>query len=493
MRDPTERSPLVARPAVLFVLLALLVGASGAPGSEAVASGTGDPWLLTGGTVLTMDSDGTVIENGAVAISGPSIVAVGPAEALEREYPTARRMDATGRIVMPGLINTHTHVPMTLFRGVADDLTLMEFLHDNIFPAEAKWVDEEFVRVGTRLGCLELLRGGVTTFADMYYYEDAIAEEATRCGLRAVLGETLIDFPAPDHPTWEEAVAYTERFLERWADHPLVVPAVAPHAPYTVSGPHLREAHALASRHGAPVLIHLAESTSEIEEIREEHGTGSVEYLADLGILDDRVVAAHMVRPQQGEIDLLAEAGVGVAHCPESNMKTAAGVAPVPDLLAGGVAVGLGTDGPASNNDLSLWGEMDTAAKLHKLIRSDPTVLPAQKVVELATRGGAEALDLDHLVGSLEAGKRADLITVRVDGYHQIPVYDPYSVLVYATGSDDVDDVIVNGELVVAGGSVLSVDEAAVRAEVDEYRRKIVATGASTDPSVDSEAPENPE
>ncbi|MDX1631977.1 MAG: amidohydrolase [Thermoanaerobaculia bacterium] len=481
MRISTQRS-LVA--ALLCFLLFLPLSPGGMFGAETPEPGEahGAAWLVTGGTVLTMDSAGTVIEDGAVAVSGSSILAVGSSEELEHRFPEARRLDASGRIVMPGLINTHTHVPMTLFRGVADDLTLMEFLHENIFPAEAKWVDEEFVRVGTRLACLELLRGGITTFVDMYYFEDAIAEEASRCGLRAVVGETLIDFPAPDHATWTEAVAYTEQFLDRWTNHPLIVPAVAPHAPYTVSGAHLREAHELATRHGAPLLIHLSESSSEIEEIREEHGTGSVEYREELGVLDDRVVAAHMVKPQEGEIELLAGAGVGVAHCPESNMKTAAGVSPVPDLLAGGVAVGLGTDGPASNNDLSLWGEMDMAAKLHKLIRSDPTVLPAETVVELATRGGAEAIDLDHLVGSLEPGKRADLITVRTDAYHQIPVYDPYSVLVYTTKTTDVDHVIVNGELVAAAGEVLTVDEGAVRADVEEYRQKISGDAPETVP-----------
>ena len=299
-----------------------------------------------------------------MAVRGNRIEAVGPAAELASRFPGARRLDASGRIVMPGLINAHTHVPMTLFRGVADDLDLTGFLYGRIFPAEARFVDEEFVRWGTRLACLELLKGGVTTFVDMYYFEDAIAEEAARCGMRAVVGETLIDFPAPDNKTWADALAYMERFLARWHGHPLITPAVAPHATYTVSADHLREAHALAAKHDVPMLMHLAEARYEVEFVREKHGKGPVEYAASLGILDDRVVAAHMIFPSPAEIALLAERKVGVAHCPQSNMKGASGVAPVPALLAAGVAVGLGTDGAASNNDLSLWEEMDTAAKL---------------------------------------------------------------------------------------------------------------------------------
>jgi 5-methylthioadenosine/S-adenosylhomocysteine deaminase len=432
-------------------------------------------WLVDGGLVIAMDEAGTVIPGGAVAIRGSRIEAVGPSAELARRFPGARRIDASGRIVMPGLIDAHTHVPMTLFRGAADDLDLTGFLYGRIFPLEARFVDEEFVRWGTRLACIELLQGGVTTFVDMYYFEDAIAEEAARCGMRAVVGETLVDFPAPDNKTWAEAVAYTEKFVTRWRGHPLITPAVAPHATYTVSPDHLREAHALAAKHDVPMLMHLAEARYEVDLIKQKYGKGPVEYAASLGILDDRLVAAHVIFPGPEGIALLAEHKVGAVHCPQSNMKGASGVSPVPALLAAGVAVGLGTDGAASNNDLSVWEEMDTAAKLAKVTTGDPTVLNARTAVAMATRLGAKAIGLQREIGSLEAGKRADLILVRTDSVHQIPSYDPYSLLVYATKASDVDAVIVNGDMVMVGGHVLTVDEAAVRQRVAAYQGRIAA------------------
>ena len=435
----------------------------------------GSTLLIDGGTVLTLDDAGTVIPDGAVAIRDGTLVAVGPSTELAGRYPEAEVLDARGRIVMPGLVNAHTHVPMTLFRGIADDLELMDWLQDHIFPAEARFVDEEFVRWGTRLACLEMLRGGITAFADMYYFEDAIAEETEACGLRAVLGQTVVDFPAPDFKTWDAGLAGAETFLERWKDHGRIVPAVAPHAAYTVSGEHLQEAFRLAEKHDVPYLIHVAESLTEIEQVRAAHGRSTVEYLAGLGVLGDRMLAAHVIWPTDGEIGLLAKSGVGVAHCPESNMKIAAGIAPVPRLLVAGVDVGLGSDGAASNNDLDLWSEMDTAAKLHKVANHDPTLLPAETVVRMATRGGAAALGLGDLVGSIEVGKRADLIVIRTDGVHQTPSYDPYSLLVYSTRASDVESVVVDGKIVVRGGDVLTVDEAAVRSRAAEYRARILA------------------
>jgi 5-methylthioadenosine/S-adenosylhomocysteine deaminase len=465
-----EEVPM-SRRLVLFAALALGV-ATRALAAPVAAEGV---WLVDGGLVVAMDEAGTVIPGGAVAVRGNRIEAVGPAAELARCYPGARHLDASGRIVMPGLINAHTHVPMTLFRGVADDLDLTGFLYGRIFPAEARFVDEEFVRWGTRLACLELLKGGVTTFVDMYYFEDTIAEETARCGMRAVVGESLIDFPAPDNKTWADALAYMEKFLVRWRGHPLITPAVAPHATYTVSADHLREAHALAVKHDVPMLMHLAEARYEVEFVKEKHGKGPVEYAASLGILDERVVAAHMIFPTPAEIALLAEHKVGVAHCPQSNMKGASGVAPVPALLAAGVAVGLGTDGSASNNDLSLWEEMDTAAKLAKVTSGDPKVLNARTALAMATRLGARAVGLQKEIGSLEVGKRADLILVRTDSLHQIPNYDPYSLLVYATKACDVDTVVIDGELVMAAGRVLTVDEAAVRERVAAYQARIAA------------------
>jgi 5-methylthioadenosine/S-adenosylhomocysteine deaminase len=480
-RRGTWRSP--ARSAALFAVLAL--ACAGAPaGRPAVPPAGGDPALLvTGGTVVTMDAAGTVLRDGAVAVVGGRIAAVGPAAELAGRYPTAERLDARGRVVLPGLINAHTHAPMVLFRGLADDLPLMQWLEEHIFPAEARHVDEEFVRWGTRLACLEMLRGGTTTFADMYYFEDVIAEEAERCGIRAVLGETLIDFPAPDHATWDEAVAYTRRFAQRWRGHPRVTPAVAPHAAYTVSEEHLAAAHRLAEELDVPLLIHLAEDRAEIERVRERTGRSSIALLDGLGLLDDRMVAAHVVWPTADEVVLLARRGVGVAHCPQSNMKIAAGVAPVPAMIAAGVAVGVGTDGAGSNNDLDLWEEVDTAAKLHKLTAADPTVLPAREALAMATREGARALHMDDRIGSLEPGKRADLIVVGAGGLHQVPqdpAANPYSFLVYATKAHDVETVIVDGRVVVRDGRVLTLDEGEVRRRAAELRAVIEGRPAPT-------------
>lgn len=432
--------------------------------------------LISGGTVLTLDAAGTVIENGAVAIEGDRIAAIGTAAELATRYPEARTIPAAGRIVMPGLINTHTHVPMTLFRGIADDLVLMDWLQNIIFPAEAKHVSEDFVRWGTRLACLEMIRGGTTTFVDMYLFEHAIAEEAAACGLRAIVGQNLIDFPTPDHQTWPEAIAYTRQFVETWSDHPLITPAVAPHAIYTVSKEHLIEAHRLARELDAPLLIHLAEAQEEVDQILERAGLRPVEYIDSLGILDDRMIAAHVIWPDEGEIETLAASGVGVAHCPQSNMKIAAGVAPVPQMLAAGIPVGLGTDGAASNNDLDLWEEIDTAAKVHKVVSGDPTVVNARQALEMATITGARAIHMDDDIGSLEVGKRADVIVVDVSSPHQQPIYDPYSVLTYATGASDVETVIVNGQMLLEEGRFLTLDPAPILAKAAEYRDRIRET-----------------
>lgn len=470
------KAQLPVRLSIPLLTLALCLGcATEQPASDPTESAQSRILVVSGATVMTMDDEGTVIESGAVAIEGNKIVAVGSAADIAASYPEAQTIDASGRIVLPGLINTHTHVPMTLLRGIADDLPLTEWLNDVIFPAEAKFVDEEFVRWGTRLACLEMIRGGITTFADNYYFEDAIAEETDACGMRAILGETLIDFPVPDNKTWHEAVAYMHRFVERWRDHERITPAVAPHAPYTVSGEHLRESHALATQLDVPLMIHLAEDQSEVDTIVAREGMRPVEFAEHIGILDDRMLAAHMIHPNPDEIQLLARRGVGVAHCPESNMKIAAGIAPVPQLLAAGVAVGLGTDGAASNNNLSLWDEIDTAAKLHKVNAGDPTVLNAQAALTMATSGGARALHMADEIGSLEVGKRADVIIVGIDGYHQQPVYDPYSVLVYATQAADVETVIIDGTVVMRDGNVLTVDADAVLTEAASYRDRIRA------------------
>ncbi len=441
----------------------------------------GESLVVTGGTVVTLDDSDTIIESGAVAVVEGRIAAVGTEQEIRKQFPEAREISAEGGIIMPGLVNAHTHIPMTLFRGLADDLELMDWLENHIFPAEAAFVDEEFVRWGTKLACLEMLQGGTTTFVDMYFYEDAIAEEVDRCGMRALLSQTLFDFPAPDNETWEEMIEAIRLFVDRWQDHPRITPVIAPHAPYTVSGENLVEAFALATELDVPMNIHLAEDKDEVVTIRNKTGMTPVQYVDSLGILDDRVLAAHMVWPTESEIEILAANGVGVAHCPQSNMKVSAGIAPVPKMIAAGVAVGLGTDGTASNNDLNLWEEIDTAAKLHKVDTLDPTVIPARTALRMATIDGARAIGLEDQIGSLEVGKRADLIVVGTDGIHQQPYYDIYSLLVYSTKASDVRMAMIEGKVVMQDDEVLTVDADEVLAMAWEYQGKIAANVAGSD------------
>ena len=433
--------------------------------------------LIVGGTVVTMDASKRLIEDGAVAIKNGEIVSVGKASEM-RGLKAARTINAAGKVVIPGLINTHTHVPMSLFRGIADDLDLNEWLTKYIFPAEAKNVDEAFVRAGTRLGLAEMIRGGTTTYCDMYYFEDAIADESKKAGVRGVLGETIIDFPVADNKTHEQAMAYTERFVRKWKNDPLIVPAFAPHAPYTVSTEHLNNINKSATALNAPVVIHVAETKKERDDIKNDPKTGNgdtpVDYLNRIGFLNNRVIAAHTVWITDEEIDLLKRNGVGAAHNPQSNMKLASGVAPVPQMLAKDVAVGLGTDGAASNNDLDMWEEMDTAAKLHKEFTGDPKVVPAESAFEMATIRGARALHLEKLIGSIETGKRADIAIVDFDSLHQTPMYNVYSHLVYATKAGDVRTVVINGRIVMLDRRLLTLDEAAIKRDANRYRQKII-------------------
>jgi 5-methylthioadenosine/S-adenosylhomocysteine deaminase len=430
--------------------------------------------LITGGTVVTMDKARRVIENGAVVIRGDKIVAVGTKPEVARRYRGARVIDATGKVIIPGLINTHTHVPMSLFRGISDDLDLNDWLTKYIFPAEAKNVDEAFVRAGTRLGLAEMIRGGTTTYCDMYYFEDAIADETKRAGVRGVLGETIIDFPVADNKTFEQAMAYTERYVRKWKNDPLIVAALAPHAPYTVSTEHLLAIRKLSDQLEAPIVIHVAETKKERDDILAQKGSTPVKYLNQIGFLNDRVIAAHTVFVTDDEIDILKNKGVGAAHNPQSNMKLASGTAPVPGMLSKDLAVGLGTDGAASNNDLNMWEEMDTAAKLHKLVSGDPKTLSAAQAFEMATIRGARALDLDKITGSIEAGKRADLAIVDLDSLHQTPMYNIYSHLVYATKASDVRTVIINGRIVMLDRALLTLNESAIKRVANAYRLKII-------------------
>jgi 5-methylthioadenosine/S-adenosylhomocysteine deaminase len=430
--------------------------------------------LVSGGTVVTMDGARRIIEDGAVAIRGDAIVAVGPRAEIEEKYRAARRVDARGRIVLPGLINTHGHAPMTLMRGLADDLTLQEWLDNYIFPAEARNVTEDYVEWGTRLAIVEMIRSGTTTYADMYYFEDTIARVTKQAGMRAVLGETLIDFPAPDNKTRAQALAYTEAFLKRWQGDPLVHAAVAPHAIYTNSEKSLVEAAELARRYKAPILIHVAETKKEVDDSRAAHGMSPVAYLDKLAVLGPDVLAAHCVWVDAADIAILAKREVGCSHNPSSNMKLGSGAAPVVEMIAGGVRVGIGTDGPAgSNNDLNLMEEIDLAGKLQKVTRRDPQALPALQALEMATINGARALHLEKEIGSLEAGKKADLILIGIGAPHAVPMYNLYSHIVYALKASDVETVIIGGRIVMRDRRLLTLKEAEILAKAREYAEKV--------------------
>ena len=439
--------------------------------------------IIRGGTVVTMDGSRRVIENGGIAIKDGRIVAVGMAAEMDLNYGGRKVIEAQGKVVIPGLINGHTHVPMTLFRGIADDLDLQEWLTKYIFPAEAKNVTEDFVRVGTRLGLAEMIRSGTTTYCDMYYFEDAIADETFKAGMRGVLGETVIDFAVADNKTNAEAMAYTEKFVNHWKGNALIVPAIAPHAPYTVSEDHLKAVRAFSDRTGAPIVTHISETRREVDDSLKAKGARPIDYLNRIGFLNDRVIAAHVVWPSEEELGLLKKLGVGIVHNPQSNMKLASGVAPVPEMLKQDLPVGLGTDGAASNNDLNLWEEMDTAAKLHKLISKDPKVVSAQEAFEMATIRGARALHLEKEIGSIEKGKRADIAIVDLDDLNQTPYYNIYSDLVYAAKASDVRTVVIEGRVVMRDRRLLTLNEETIKGDARRYRERIVrSVGVKTLP-----------
>jgi 5-methylthioadenosine/S-adenosylhomocysteine deaminase len=429
--------------------------------------------LITGGTVVTMDAAKRIVTDGAVAIRADRIVAVGPAADLGRQYQAAKTLPAAGKLVMPGLINGHNHAPMVLFRGLADDMKLSDWLQKYIFPAEAKNASRDFVEAGTALACLEMIRSGTTTYADMYYFEDQVAQVTALAGMRGILGETIIQFPVADNKTPEEALSYTEQFIKRWKGNGLIVPAVAPHAPYTNSAATLQSCKALADKYSVPVLIHVAETQDETTEIRQKYGKTPVGWLEGLGVLGPNVVISHGVWLTEPDLDVVRRKGVGVAHNPESNMKLASGTAPVIRMLALGIPVGLGTDGAASNNDLDMFEAMDITAKLHKLVLVDPAALPAEQVVEMATIGGAAAQHMEKEIGSLEKGKKADVIVIDLNEAHAVPMYNIYSHLVYALKGADVSDSIINGKVVMRNGRVLTLDAARVVARAREMQKKI--------------------
>ena len=433
--------------------------------------------IVSGGTVVTMDGVRNIYDDGIVVVKGDTIIAVGPRSELEGKYVASQTIDAKGKLVLPGFINGHTHVPMTLFRGLHDDVTLSDWLYKYIFPAEKKNVNEEFVRWGTRLAAAEQIRGGVTTFADMYYFEDAVAEETKAAGMRGVLGETFIDFPAPDNKNETEMLGYTEKFLKKWQGDLLIHAAVAPHSIYTCSQKTIQDASALARKYHAPILIHVAEMKKEWDDSQKQNGMSPVQYLDKIGVLGPYVVAAHCIYVDKADQATLAQRQVGCVHNPSSNMMLASGVSPVAEMRAAGVAVGLGTDGPAgSNNDLDLMEEMDLAAKLAKITKMDPLALNAKAVVEMATIDGARALHMEKEIGSLEAGKKADLILINLDEPNAVPMYEVYAQLAYALKGSDVETVVIGGRVVMRDRKVLTVKEEEAMAKAREYRKTIAAS-----------------
>lgn len=434
--------------------------------------------LLTNATVLTMDQSFNQFEPGAVAIQGDSILAAGPEAHLRDIYAAGQEIDCGGKVLMPGLVNAHTHVPMTLLRGLADDLRLDVWLLGYMMPVEREFVSPDFVRLGTQVACVELIRAGVTCFADMYYYEEHVAQATAEAGLRALCGQTVLKFPAPDAQSYEESLAAARDFIQRWKGHPLIEPSVAPHAPYTCTEEILRASAALAVEFDVPLHTHLAETGLEVENSRAEFGMPVIPYVKKQNLFDAKVLAAHCVHIDEGEMITLLHNRVGVAHNPSSNLKLASGFAPVSKMIEMGLNVGIGTDGPASNNDLDMFEEVRLAAFVAKGYTGNPTTIPAQTALAMATCMGAKALHLGHLTGSLEPGKRADLILVDISPLHNTPRFrrDPggvYAQLVYASKSNDVSDVMVNGRWLMRDRNLVTLDETELLLHANEYARRI--------------------
>jgi len=436
--------------------------------------------LFTNALILTMDEKLTQYSAGAVAVSGDSIVAVGPEDEIKQEYSAQETIDCQGKVLMPGLINAHTHVPMTLLRGLADDLRLDVWLMGYMMPVEREFVSPEFVQLGTFLACAEQIRSGITTFNDMYYFEDDVAQATASAGLRAVCGQTVMKFSTPDAASFEDSLAMAREFIQKWKGHPLIVPAVAPHAPYTCTAEILRATAELAREFDVPLHTHLSETAFEVENMRSEQGIPVIPYVKKQGLLDAKVIAAHCVHIDVGEIRTLMHAGAGVSHNPSSNLKLASGFAPVMKMLESGINVGIGTDGPASNNDLDMFEEVRLAAFIAKAVTNDPTSLPASQALLMATRLGAQALHIGHLTGSVEAGKRADLILVDVSPLHNSPSFkrapdNAYAQIVYASKSTDVSDVMVNGKWLMRAHQLLTLNEDDLLKHAAEIAKKIDA------------------
>lgn len=435
--------------------------------------------LITDATVLTMNAEKTIYESGTVAIKDNKIIAVGDKN-LAEQYQADKIMNVAGDIVMPGLINTHTHVSMTVFRSLADDVP--DRLHRYIFPLESNLVSRDMVRIGANLGNVEMLKGGVTTYADMYYFEDEVAKTVDKIGMRAVLGETVIKFPVADAKNAQEGIAYALKFIEEYKDHPRITPAFAPHAPYTNTTEVLQQVAKLSEEKGVPVLIHLAESVREEEKIAEISGGKSpVQYMHDIGALNSQLVGAHMILVDDEDIALVKASDMGVAHNMSANIKSAKGVSPALKMYDQGVRIGLGTDGPMSGNNLSTIAEFGQVAKVHKLVNHDRAAMPPVKVIDMSTMGAARALHMEDKIGSLEVGKLADIIVIDTKAVNMVPMYNPYSALVYSAYPTNVRHAIVDGKLLMEDKKILTVDEDKIREEAlkftDIVRKTIIESG----------------
>ncbi|MGL5290787.1 MAG: amidohydrolase [Vibrionaceae bacterium] len=430
--------------------------------------------LITGGTVLTMNEQNQVIEHGVVVIKDNKIIAVGDSK-LSKKYQSAKVLDVDGDIVMPGLINTHTHASMTVFRSLADDVP--DRLHRYIFPLENKLVSREMVRIGADLANVEMVKGGVTTYADMYYFEDEVAKTVDKIGLRAVLGESVIKYPVADAKNASEGIAYAVNFIKQYKNHPRITPAFAPHAPYTNTIEDLQKITKLAEEFDVPVMIHLAETDREVEVIAKmTHGKTPVQFMADIGALNPRLLAAHAIMVNEQDLELLKKHNVGVAHNMSANIKSAKGIAPVPKMLEKGIRVGLGTDGPMSGNTITTMDELGQVAKMHKLSSKDRAAMPPLTVVQLATMGSAKALNMDDKIGSLEEGKLADLIVIDSKAPNMVPMYNPFSALVYGAYGANVRHTIVDGKVLMQDRKLLTVDEHAIRDQAIAFSLKVRKT-----------------
>jgi 5-methylthioadenosine/S-adenosylhomocysteine deaminase len=434
--------------------------------------------LLVNAFILTMNADRSQVPGGAVAIKGQKILALGPETDIKARFTALKTVDCHGKILMPGLVNAHTHVPMTLLRGLADDLRLDVWLMGYMMPVEREFVSPKFVNLGTRLACAELIRSGVTSFADMYYFEDDVATATAEVGMRGVCGESVMKFPTPDAKFYEESLEYSRDFIKKWKGHPLIVPSIAPHAPYTCTPDILRASADLAMEFDIPLQIHISETQLEVDNIRRDQGMPVVPWVKKQGLLEAKVLAAHCVWIDDGEMRTLLHSHSGIAHNPSSNLKLASGAAPVKKMLDTGLNVGIGTDGPASNNDLDMFEEIRLAAFLAKTTSNDPTALPAQQALEMATSMGAKALHIGDITGSIEPGKRADLILIDLSRLHSSPHFqrDPnaaYAQMVYSAKSSDVTDVMVDGKWLMQDRVLLTVDEVEVLREAQDYARKI--------------------